>query len=96
MEGRVGHRSGPRSWHRPSPSAIDSNVKIIGDRSICIGAAVCSLTAPAVFEQDRQEGLVVVLDERPTDADLAAAMDAVELCPSGALSLIEHELADDV
>jgi ferredoxin len=71
-------------------------VKIVGDRSICIGAAMCSLTAPALFDQDPEQGLVVVLNERPAGPDLAAAREAVEMCPSGALSLVEDDLTDDV
>jgi len=57
------------------------------DRDRCVGAGNCVLTLPAVFDQDEDEGLVVVLDpEPPADyAELVAR--AVQLCPSGALSV---------
>ena len=62
-------------------------VQVHADREVCIGAGMCVLTADAVFDQD-DDGIVVLLDERPADA--TAARDAVANCPSGALSLTEE------
>jgi ferredoxin len=70
-------------------------VKVVGDRTKCIGAAVCSLTAPALFDQDSEEGLVVVLVEDVDESDVPAAWEAVDLCPSGALTLIDNEQVRD-
>jgi ferredoxin len=61
-------------------------VQVHADRDVCIGAGLCVLSAGAVFDQD-DDGIVVVLDEHP--ADVAAAREAVDNCPSGALSLTE-------
>lgn len=61
-------------------------VQVHADRDVCIGAGLCVLSAGEVFDQD-DDGIVVVLDEHPADA--AAAREAVENCPSGALSLTE-------
>lgn len=69
-------------------------MKIVADRSVCIGAAVCSLTAPDLFDQDAEEGLVVVMVDDPRNSGLALAWDAVHLCPSGALSVIGDDGAD--
>ena len=63
-----------------------AGVHVHADRDVCIGAGLCVLTAGAVFDQD-DDGIVIVLDEHPADA--AAAREAVENCPSGALSLTE-------
>jgi ferredoxin len=53
---------------------------------VCIGSGNCVLTAPRVFDQDDDEGLVVVLTTSEVDpADAAAVRDAVAHCPSGAL-----------
>ena len=61
---------------------------IEADLELCISAGLCALTAPAVFDQAIEDGHVVILDADPTDPDdLEAAIEAVELCPSGALSL---------
>ena len=61
---------------------VDMNVEI--DREVCIGAGLCVLQAPAVFDQDEEDGRVV-LRRHPTDDDEPRARDAVLLCPSGAL-----------
>lgn len=61
-------------------------LKIIADRDVCIGAGLCVLTAPAVFDQD-DDGLVVLLRADPEGPDAAAAREAVANCPSGALRL---------
>jgi ferredoxin len=65
-------------------------MRIVADREVCIGAGMCVLTAPAVFDQDDDEGLVVVLVDMPGEADGPAVREAVRLCPSGALSIDEN------
>jgi len=62
-------------------------VRIVGDRDICVGAGMCVLTAPELFEQDADLGLVVVRSAAVEGDALEAARKAVSLCPSGALSL---------
>lgn len=64
-------------------------MKIEADRERCIGAGMCALTAPGVFDQDPEDGRVVLLNEHPGEREVEAAREAVELCPSGALSLRE-------
>jgi ferredoxin len=64
-----------------------AGVQVHADRDVCIGAGLCVLTADTVFDQD-DDGIVVVLDERPSD--IATAREAVANCPSGALSLVEQ------
>ncbi|GAA3387431.1 ferredoxin [Streptomyces roseoviridis] len=57
------------------------------DRGRCLGAGMCALTAPAVFDQDEDDGLVLVLDARPA-ADLRAAVRvAAGVCPAAAITL---------
>ena len=60
-------------------------MKIVADRSACIGSGMCVLTAPAVFDQDDAEGLVVLLVAEPEGDDARAAAEAVQLCPARAL-----------
>ena len=59
-------------------------MKIEADRDVCIGAGMCVMSAPEVFDQD-DDGLVVVLEVEVPDAHAAAAARAVAGCPSGAL-----------
>jgi ferredoxin len=66
-------------------------VRVVGDRDICTGAGMCALTAPELFEQDDEVGLVVVKSEHVEGDALVAARKAVGLCPSGALSLEDDE-----
>jgi ferredoxin len=66
-------------------------VRIEADRDVCIGAGMCALTAPDVFDQNTDDGRVVLLMERPADETAAAAREAVYLCPSGALTLREDD-----
>ncbi|TVT48596.1 ferredoxin, partial [Amycolatopsis rhizosphaerae] len=47
----------------------------------------CVLTDPDVFDQSDEDGTVVVLVERPDD--LEKVREAVHICPSQALSLVE-------
>ncbi|MFF0587280.1 ferredoxin [Streptomyces sp. NPDC003781] len=56
-------------------------------RHRCVGAGQCVLAAPAVFDQDEEEGLVLVLDENPPASRSDAVRAAVRACPSGALAL---------
>lgn len=64
-------------------------MRIVADTSRCVGAGQCVLTEPAVFDQDEEDGTVVVLAEEPENGELDRARDAVRICPSGALSLRE-------
>ncbi|MFF2650703.1 ferredoxin [Streptomyces sp. NPDC058045] len=60
---------------------------ISADRDRCVGAGQCVLAAPGVFDQDEEEGLVLVLDGSPPESRAAAVRLAVRACPSGALGL---------
>jgi ferredoxin len=60
-------------------------VRVVADRDICIGAGMCSATAPDLFDQDDEDGRVVVLVVEPQPGRAEAARLAVDLCPSRAL-----------
>jgi ferredoxin len=51
------------------------------------------MTAATVFDQDEEDGRVIVLAHHPSAEQAGAARKAVALCPSGALSL--KETADE-
>ncbi|WP_328419574.1 ferredoxin [Streptomyces sp. NBC_00443] len=59
------------------------------DRERCIGAGMCALTAPEVFDQDPDDGRVLLLHAEPLIAQRAAAQMAAGVCPSGAITLRE-------
>lgn len=65
-------------------------MRIEADTDICIGAGQCVMTAPELFDQHDEDGVVIVLRPEPDPADEASARQAVALCPSGALRLREE------
>jgi len=56
------------------------------DRDICVGSGYCHRTAPGVFDID-QSGLAYVLTAHPTGADVDAAREAEQSCPSMAITV---------
>lgn len=61
------------------------------DRERCIGAGMCVLTAPDVFDQDEDEGLVELLESPPAAGHEDAVREATRVCPSGAIWLDEPQ-----
>lgn len=64
-------------------------MKISADTDVCIGAGMCALNAPEVFDQSEEDGTVVVLAAEPPAAQEQLVRRAVQMCPSGALKLEE-------
>jgi ferredoxin len=64
-------------------------VKVSADRDVCISAGNCVMVAGAVFDQD-DDGIVVVLVDEVPDGEEGDAREAVRLCPSTALR-ISHD-----
>ncbi len=58
------------------------------DRERCVGSGTCEMLAPDVFEVG-DDGVVVVLRRRPADDDVEAVYDAVQQCPTQALTLTD-------
>jgi ferredoxin len=56
------------------------------DRERCVGSGTCEALAPDLFEVG-DDGIVEML--RPFDGDQAPARDAVQGCPTRALSLVD-------
>ena len=83
---------GPDNEAQPAtdPTLQGSNVnmfRVKADLDKCIGAGTCVRVASAVFSQDDDSGLVVVLDDAPDDAQRGAVENAVRLCPTHALHI---------
>jgi ferredoxin len=66
-----------------------SMIQVHVDVERCIGSGTCALTAPAVFDQNDEDGVVVVLDERPPPEQHAATRDAAIRCPASVIRLDE-------
>ncbi len=65
-------------------------MKIVIDRGLCQGHAVCMGEAPEVFQVDDQ-GVLTVLQERPPDALLEQVRRAAKYCPTGAIKILLEE-----
>ncbi|MEU4543470.1 ferredoxin [Nonomuraea dietziae] len=63
-------------------------MRVTADTGVCVGAGMCALTVPAVFDQSEEEGLVVVLGSEVPAGLEQAVRRALTLCPSGALAAV--------
>lgn len=63
-------------------------MRVHAEPDVCIGAGLCVLRAPEVFDQDEHDGTVVVLRAEPDADQREAALEAVRMCPSGAIRVI--------
>jgi ferredoxin len=70
-------------------------MRVNADRDRCCGAGMCAMTAPDVFDQRDDDGLVEVLCETPPPQSEAAVREAVSLCPSGAIAVVEESVVED-
>jgi ferredoxin len=64
-------------------------MKITANRDVCVGAGNCAFTAPELFDQDENDGTVLVIKDVPTPGEEESAREAVAFCPSGALTIKE-------
>jgi len=62
-------------------------VKVTTDPAKCCGAGNCVLVAPEVFDQNDDDGTVLLLAAEPSPAQHAAVREAAEMCPAGAISV---------
>ncbi|MEU5208619.1 ferredoxin [Streptomyces sp. NPDC020742] len=66
-------------------------MRILIDRSRCRGAGQCVLSAPGLFDQSEEDGLVVVLQDTPPPGQRDAARRAAALCPNAVIRLAEED-----
>ena len=63
-------------------------MKVHADRDVCIQAGNCVMAADNLFDQDG-DGIVVVLADDIPDDEQDRAREAVKLCPSQALTIVD-------
>lgn len=64
-------------------------MRVTADRDRCCSSGLCVLTAPGVFDQREEDGLVTVLDAAPPREVYADVREAAACCPSGAIEVEE-------
>jgi ferredoxin len=62
-------------------------MKIKVSKDVCIGAGQCVATAPEVFDQGDDDGLVVLLTDSPSPESYDRVRDAAHVCPAQAIEL---------
>lgn len=65
-------------------------MKISADRHRCIGAGMCVLLAPGVFDQDADDGKVRILEPAPSPESYEMLEQAAQACPSGAITVVDE------
>ncbi|WP_438297309.1 ferredoxin [Streptomyces sp. HUAS TT7] len=65
-------------------------MRVVIDRERCQGAGMCALAAPELFDQDEEEGRVLLLPVPPSPGRDAAARQAAGFCPAGAITVISQ------
>lgn len=63
-------------------------MELVVDRERCIGAGMCALLAPELFDQDEADGRVLLLAAATEAARHPAAREAAHNCPAAAITLL--------
>ncbi|MBE1584340.1 ferredoxin [Nonomuraea angiospora] len=64
-------------------------MKITVDEAKCCGAGQCVLIAPDVFDQNEDDGIVILLEAEPAADRHAAVREAAAVCPAAAIQVDE-------
>ena len=65
-------------------------MKVRVDHEKCVAAGQCVLAAAAVFDQDVNDGVVILLNDEPSADQHDAVRLAAQMCPSSAIELAEE------
>ena len=63
-------------------------VRLEVDQAKCVASGQCVFTAPEVFDQREDDGVVVLRTEEPDDALLPRVRNAEAQCPAAAIRLL--------
>jgi ferredoxin len=65
----------------------ESSVKVIVDGDRCIASGQCVLTAPDVFDQQDEDGIVLLRDDNPPAGLADDVHQAAAVCPALAITV---------
>ncbi|MFJ3310966.1 ferredoxin [Streptomyces sp. NPDC086549] len=65
-------------------------MKVIVDQNKCVASGQCVLSAPEVFDQREEDGIVVLLVDTPPERLAGDVRQAVALCPAQAIWVEEQ------
>ncbi|MFG2092947.1 ferredoxin [Streptomyces sp. NPDC048612] len=66
-------------------------MRVLIDQDRCCGAGSCVLSAPEVFDQREEDGIVLLLDAEPPAALHDAVHEAAAICPASAITVEQAE-----
>jgi ferredoxin len=66
------------------------HVEVELDEPKCVAAGQCVVAAPEVFDQRDEDGVAVLLDDRPGPDLIDGVKEAAALCPAAAIRLVER------
>ncbi|BAX94425.1 ferredoxin [Mycobacterium shigaense] len=64
-------------------------MKVTVDQASCASAGNCVMNAPELFDQRDEDGVVVLLNDRPAPEQSEGARQAVAACPAQAIHIEE-------
>lgn len=64
-------------------------MKVTVDQDICASSGNCVMTAPEIFDQRDEDGVVVLLNATPSNEQAEGARKAASLCPAMAIRIEE-------
>ena len=74
----------------PVNSEEEIRVRVELDEPKCVASGQCVVAAPDVFDQRDEDGVAVVLEQRPSQDQLDEVREAVAVCPAAALRLVRE------
>lgn len=60
------------------------------DEPKCVASGQCVMASPEVFDQRDDDGVAILLEEKPGDELLDGVREAVAICPAAAIRLVEQ------
>jgi ferredoxin len=64
-------------------------MKVTVDRDKCVASGQCVLAAAEVFDQDEDDGVVILLNETPGPDQYDAVRLAAQMCPASVIEVTE-------
>jgi ferredoxin len=65
-------------------------MKVSVEADKCVAAGHCVVAAADVFDQNEDDGVVIILDDEPAPEHHDAVRQAAQLCPAAAIRLSER------
>jgi ferredoxin len=62
-------------------------IQVEVDEDLCVGGGQCVMAAPEVFDQRDEDGVVILLEQRPSADQIDVVRRAELLCPAAAITV---------